>query len=418
MVIATTTANEPARERPRQAVILAGGRGERMRPLTDDRPKPMIEFHGRPFLAYMIEMLREAGFESVLLLLGYRADVIQDYFGDGSEFGIDIEYSVSAPEDLTVRRVQLARDRIESVFMLLYCDNYWPMRIDHMWSHYRAVGKPGMITVYRNADGYTKDSVKVHPCGNVEIFDRSRTKPGLKGVEISYAILTRAVLDLLPEEDALFEEAVYPRMVEAGHLSAYVTDHRYYSVGSMHRLPLTEEFLARRPVALLDRDGVLNRKPPRAEYVRNWDEFEWLPGAKTALAQLKSAGYRLIVISNQAGVARGAMTAEDLEAVNRRMMAEAAEEGGEIDAIYTCTHGWEEGCECRKPRAGLLFQAQRDFSFDLTRAVFIGDDERDAAAADAAGCGFLRASERTGLHELTENLLGVRGRQLSCAHSN
>ena len=184
--------------------------------------------------------------------------------------------------------------------------------------------------------------------------------------------------------------------------------------GRCKRLPLTDEFLARRPVALLDRDGVLNRKPPRAEYVRNWDEFEWLPGAKTALAQLKSAGYRLIVISNQAGVARGAMTAADLEAVNRRMMAEAAEEGGEIDAIYTCMHGWEEGCECRKPRAGLLFQAQREFSFDLTRAVFIGDDERDAAAADAAGCGFLRASERTGLHELTENLLGVRGRQLSC----
>ena len=217
----------------RQAVILAGGRGERMRPLTDDRPKPMIEFHGRPFLAYMIEMLRDAGFESVLLLLGYRADVIQDYFGDGSRFGIDIEYSVSAAEDLTVRRVQLARDRIESTFMLLYCDNYWPMRIDHMWSHYRAVGKPAMITVYRNADGYTKDSVKVHPCGNVEIFDRSRTKPGLKGVEISYAILTRAVLDLLPEEDALFEEAVYPRLVETGQLSAYVTDHRYYSVGSL-----------------------------------------------------------------------------------------------------------------------------------------------------------------------------------------
>src|SRR3954447_1215303 len=318
-----TAAVEPARERPRQAVILAGGRGERMRPLTDDRPKPMIEFHGRPFLAYMIEMLRDAGFESVLLLLGYRADVIQDYFGDGSRFGIDIEYSVSAPEDLTVRRVQLAADRIESTFMLLYCDNYWPMRIDHMWSHYRAVGKPAMITVYRNSDGYSKDSVKVHPCGNVEVFDRSRTTPGLKGVEISYAILTRAVLDLMPEEDALFEEAVYPRLVEMGQLSAYVTDHRYYSVGSLHRLPSTKEFLARGPVALLDRDGVLNRKAPKAEYVRTWDEFEWLPGVKTALAQLKSAGYRLIVISNQAGVARGAMTEADLEGIHRRMLDEA-----------------------------------------------------------------------------------------------
>jgi histidinol-phosphate phosphatase family protein len=410
-------ATDLARERPRQAVILAGGRGERMRPLTDDRPKAMIEFHGRPFLAYVIEMLRDAGFERVLLLLGYRADSIQQYFGDGSGFGIQIDYSVSAPEDLTVRRVQLAQHRIESCFMLLYCDNYWPMRIDHMWCHYQAVGKPHMITVYRNRDGYSKSSVKVDPGGVVETFDRGRTTPGLEGVEISYAILTRAALDLLPQDDALFEEAVYPKLVSAGLLSAYVTDHRYYSVGSMPRLPLTDEFLARRPVALLDRDGVLNRKPPRAEYVRSWEEFEWLPGAKSALAQLKSAGYRLIVISNQAGVARGAMTEEDLAAVNRRMLDEAAAAGGGIDAIYTCIHGWEDGCECRKPRAGLLFQAQRDYSFDLTRAVFVGDDDRDAAAADAAGCGFLRASERTGLLEITENLLGVRGR-LQCAQIN
>lgn len=417
MGIATTMATEPLRERPRQAVILAGGRGERMRPLTDHRPKAMIEFHGRPFLAYMIEMLRDAGFESVLLLLGYKADVIQNYFGDGNSFGIDIEYSVSAPEDLTVRRMQLARNRIDRSFMLLYCDNYWPMRIDHMWSHYGAVGAPAMITVYRNSDGYSKSSVKVDPCGKVEVFDRSRTTPGLQGVEISYAILPRWTLDLLPREDALIEEALYPQLVRAGLLSAYISDHRYYSVGSMNRLPLTDEFLARRPVALLDRDGVLNRKPPRAEYVRNWNEFEWLPGVKPALAQLKAAGYRLIVISNQAGVARGAMTEADLESVHRRMLEEAAEAGGQIDGIYSCTHGWDEGCECRKPRAGLLFQAQRDFSFDLTRAVFIGDDERDAAAADAAGCGFLRASERAGLLEITENLLGVRGRLL-CAHSN
>src|ERR1700740_3583149 len=123
----TTARREVARVRPRQAVILAGGGAERMRPLTDDRPKPMIEFHGRPFLAYLIEMLRDEGFERVMLLLRYRASVIMDYFGDGRDFGIGISYSVSPPEDLTVRRVQLARDQIESRFLLLYCDNYWPI---------------------------------------------------------------------------------------------------------------------------------------------------------------------------------------------------------------------------------------------------------------------------------------------------
>ena len=82
-----------AAARPTQAVILAGGRGERMRPLTDTRPKPMLEFHGKPFLEYMVEMLRDNGFERVTILVGYLADVIVDHFGDGSRLGVQIDYS-------------------------------------------------------------------------------------------------------------------------------------------------------------------------------------------------------------------------------------------------------------------------------------------------------------------------------------
>jgi histidinol-phosphate phosphatase family protein len=374
--------------RPTQAVILAGGRGTRMRPLTDTLPKPMIEFHGRPFLEYLVEMLREQGFERVLLLLGYLPQVIQDHFGDGRRFGVDIDYSVSAPDDLTVSRLQLARERIERTFLLMYCDNYWPMQIDRMWRHYRTLGAPAMVTVYGNKDGYRagKDSVRVDDCGFVEVFDRERRTPGLRGVEISYAILDRSALDLLPERDELMEQALYPQLAERRQLSAYVTDHRYYSVGSLERLPLTERFLARRAAVILDRDGVLNRRPPRARYVTRPEEFEWLPGALKALALLNEAGYTVIVVSNQAGVARGAMSEADLDEVNARMRSEAAEAGGEIAAIYCCTHDWDAGCECRKPAPGMLFQAQRDFDLDLTRTPFVGDDLRDRQAADAAGC--------------------------------
>ena len=99
-------------------MILAGGRGTRMRPLTDTRPKPMVEFHGRPFLEYVVEMLREQGFERVLMLLGYLPEVIQEHFGDGSAWGVDVDYSVTAPDDLTVRRMQVARDRIEDTLPL------------------------------------------------------------------------------------------------------------------------------------------------------------------------------------------------------------------------------------------------------------------------------------------------------------
>jgi D-glycero-D-manno-heptose 1,7-bisphosphate phosphatase len=90
-----------AYERPRQAVILAGGRGTRMRPITDDRPKPMVPILGKPFLEYQIEQLRDEGFERILLLLGYLPEVVMDYFGDGNRWGVKIEYSVTEPDDLT-----------------------------------------------------------------------------------------------------------------------------------------------------------------------------------------------------------------------------------------------------------------------------------------------------------------------------
>jgi len=365
----------------------------------------MIEFHGKPFLAYLIEMLRDDGFERVLLLLGYRAEVIQDYFGDGSQFGVAIEYSVSPAEDLTVERVRLAKDRIEDCFLLMYCDNYWPIQMDRMWEEFQAAGVPAMVTVYRNADGYTRSSVRVDDEGFVRTYDRSRTAAGLQGVEIGFAILTKPVLDLFPPGDALFEEAVYPPLTAKGQLKAFVTGHRYYSVGSHERLSMTDRFLARRPAVLLDRDGVLNKRPRRAEYVRSWSEFRWMEGAREALGMLTRAGYRLIVISNQAGVARGALTAADLEEIHGRMQRDVAECGGRIDGIYTCPHGWDEGCECRKPKPGMLFAAQRDHDLDLSRTLYIGDDERDAEAAAAAGCRFAYATGEGGLLEVTRTFL-------------
>jgi histidinol-phosphate phosphatase family protein len=389
----------------RQAVVLAGGRGERLRPLTDRLPKPMIEFHDRPFLEYLVELIRDQGFEEILLLLGYLPETIQDYFGDGSRFGIRIEYAVTAPEDLTAARLLDARDRLDPTFLMLYCDNYWPMQVDRLWARYVESEAPALVTIYRNADGYSRDNVRLDGDGFVADYDRSRTRSGLHGVEIGYAILRRDLLDLLPDGSMQIEEGLYPTLAGDHRLAAYVSDHRYYSVGSFERLPLTERFFARRPTVFLDRDGVLNRRPPVAGYVRTPDDVEWLPGALDAIRQLTEAGVRLIVISNQAGVARGAMTSDDLAAVEAAMRADVQAAGGEIEAFLYCIHGWDDGCECRKPRPGMLYQAQRRFDLDLTRTPFIGDDERDGEAADAAGCPFLLVSDDTSLADVTTQLL-------------
>jgi histidinol-phosphate phosphatase family protein len=393
-------------ERPRQAVILAGGRGTRMRPVTDSRPKPMVEFHGRPFLEYLVEMLRDQGFERVLMLLGYLPEVIQDHFGDGSAFGMEVDYSVTSPDDLTVSRVQVVRDRIEKSFLLLYCDNYWPMRMDDMWRRFRELEVPAMVTVYANRDDYRpgKDTVLVEH-GYVRAFDKTKTVSGLRGVEISYAILTRPVLDLLPAEDELFELALYPQLARRGELGAYLTDHRYYSAGSLERLPITARFLARRPAVILDRDGTLNHRPPKARYVTRPNEFRWLPGSLEALRLLAEHGYRVVVVSNQAGIGRGAMTEADLAAIHRKMLYEAEQAGGRVHAVYHCPHDWDEGCDCRKPAPGMLFRAQHELDLDLTRTPFIGDDERDAQAADAAGCPAQLVSHEVSLLDLVQRLL-------------
>jgi len=392
-------------KRPTQAVILAGGRGIRLAPITDSIPKPMIEFHGKPFLEYLIEMVRDQGFKQVLLLLGYLPEPIQDYFGDGSRFGVAIEYSVTDEENDTGRRLKLAEKQLDPIFLLMYCDNYWPMQFDSMWEQYLATDAIALVTVYVNSDGYTRDNLRVDEQGFIVEYDKTRKAENLAGVDIGFMIFKNSTIEALPEGNISFEATVYPQLVAGRQLQAYVTEHRYYSVGSYERLPVTEEFLARRPVVLVDRDGVLNKKMPQGTYVRSWEEWEWAPGAKAALWLFNQAGYRVIIISNQSGIARGVMTEEALTDIHQKMKTEVSSAGGQIEAIYYCPHGWDDGCACRKPRPGMLLQAQRDYHLDLSTTYFIGDDERDGQAAKAAGCPWIQVTDATQLLDVTRSLL-------------
>lgn len=393
--------------RPRQAVILAGGLGTRLRPLTDVWPKPMTLFHGKPFLEYLLLSLRGQGFERVLLLVGYRAEAIRSYFADGARLGMKITYSESPVEFDTGARLRAAANLIDPLFMLFYCDNYWPMPFDAMWAQFKAHDVRAMVTVYKNEDGYTRSNLKIED-GRVSVYDKSRTAEGLQGVDIGYIILHKDVLEMIPEGNASFEASVYPQLVSANAMAAFETRHRYYSVGNVERLPVTERFLSPRPTILLDRDGVLNVRPPRADYVKKWSEWHWLEGALEGLSLLGTAGYRLLVISNQPGIARGAMSEQDLWDIHRRMADEAAAAGARIEAIYYCPHNWDDGCSCRKPQPGMLFKAQKDFVLDLSRCVFLGDDERDEAAAIAAFCPFMYVDDKHPLLHRARELLSSR----------
>lgn len=132
----------------------------------------------------------------------------------------------------------------------------------------------------------------------------------------------------------------------------------------------------------LDRDGVINRMRP-GDYVKSWDEFEFLPGARRAIARLTAAGYRLIVVTNQACVGKEIVSWVTVQEIHARMMEEIARGGGRIEAVLCCPHRADAGCGCRKPAPGLLLRAREEYGVDLTRAVLVGDSVTDVQAAAA-----------------------------------
>ena len=369
-----------------QAVILAGGVGTRLRPLTYTTPKPMVLVNDRPYLEHLLELVKQQGISEIVLLVGYLHEKIVDYFGDGSNFGTNIKYSIGDVSFETGKRIKDAENLIRDHFLLMYCDNYWPLDLQKLLELHDKNQTSATVTVYTNKEGVTRNNTYVDKKGYVVKYDKSRKEKNLNGVEIGFFIFDKKVLDIMPDNNFSFEKYVLPQLIEKRQLSGYLTDHRYYSIGSLDRIAETEKYLHPKKVVFLDRDGVINKKAPKAEYVKSWAEFEFIPGAIEAMSLLAENNYKIFIISNQAGIARGVMTERDLKEIHRSMEKELEKHDVKIEKIYYCPHGWDDGCECRKPKPGMLFQAAREYDLDLSKPTFIGDDERDLQAGNAAGC--------------------------------
>jgi len=135
---------------------------------------------------------------------------------------------------------------------------------------------------------------------------------------------------------------------------------------------------------ILDRDGVINQD--RAEFVKSPDEWVALPGSLAAIARLSRAGWRVVVATNQSGLARGLFDMAALNAIHAKLRHELAAQGGMIEAIFVCPHGPHDGCSCRKPLPGLFAQIARRYDVALDNVPAVGDSLRDLQAAAAAGC--------------------------------
>lgn len=366
-----------------QAVILCGGLGNRLRPLTDTLPKPLAPVNGKPFLALLIGQLRDQGIRNIVLLTGYRGEMIREHFGDGTPSGVRLTYSHGPAEWETGRRIWEARDVLESQFLLLYSDNYVPFSLDKVLAVHAARRSAMTVLLQPKSPG----NIRLDADGTIAQYDSSRSAAGLDYVEIGYMAVERdqALAELAADPDISFSK-VLQRAAGRGELAGLVTRDPYHSISDPERWARAAAYLAPKRVLLIDRDGTINQRAPRGEYITNWEQFRWIDETVDGMRQLAAAGFRFIVLSNQAGIARGAVAATVVEEMHRRMVAELKVQGIDVIAVYVCPHHWDDSCDCRKPAPGMFFKASAEHLVRMDRTVYVGDDPRDALAAFNAEC--------------------------------
>ena len=384
--------------RPEQAVILCGGLGTRLRPYTDHMPKPMILCNGKPFLWHLLQQLYEQRINRFILLTGYLAEKIESYFGDGSTWGWKIQYSEGPVEWDTGKRIWEAREKLDDSFLLLYSDNFVPFPLDKVLALHKSNQKPLTIMVSPKEPG----NINLDETGIVQKYNNNRSDKSLDYVEIGYMIVGKSQTLAFYEVPECSFSSVLKKMASQHQVSAWTQYDAYHSISDPKRWKRTEEYLYPKKIILIDRDGVINNKAPRGEHISRWEDFEWIQGTREAMKHLAQEGFQFIVISNQAGIARGMVELDELDRIHQNMKDELQKDNIEILDIYVCPHHWDEGCFCRKPNPGMLFQASKDHLFRLDKTLLIGDDTRDCQTAEKAGCGSIFIGKEAELKNLTK----------------
>lgn len=363
-----------------QAVVLCGGMGTRLKPYTDSMPKPMVLCNGRPFIHYLLEQLSDIGIKRFVLLTGYMGDQIKDYFKDGSQFGWNIDYSHGPVDWDTGKRIWEAKALIDSKFILMYSDNFCPYPVEKLVDLQVKNNSAVTLMVCHKQPG----NIEINLDGVVTKYDNSRGED-MPYVEVGYMVVDKTKFYDGFSAENISLSTVLKNLASKSKISGYIQKDQYQSISDPVRWKRAEKYLLPKKIILIDRDGVINQKAPKGEYVTSWKNFSWVPGVREFMKEMSGDGYKFIVVTNQAGIARGMMTLEEVAEIHARMTEELAIEGVEILNIYMCPHHWDECCECRKPKPEMLLAAARDFLFRLDKTCFIGDDVRDMECAEHAG---------------------------------
>ena len=410
-----------------KVIIMAGGKGTRIASINSDVPKPMIAICGKPILQWQIENLKACGLTDITLVIGYLGEVIKNYFQDGSCFGINISYfeenhplgtagalfKMNLTDDFLLMCGDVIVDVDFNRFISFHRQHQaWASLIAHPNGHpYDSSLLVTEILRPQEDGGLPTDTHRVERWMNKEderLYYKNRVNAGIE--ILSPELLRETMLHFVPRHPETpdkidLDRDVLKPNIASGKIFAYDTSEyikdmgtpdRYYEVKKdMLSGKVKARNLSQKQKAIfLDRDGTINKY---VGFLTKAQDFELLPGTAEAIRTINHSGYLAIVVSNQPVIARGDCTFEELQTIHDKMETLLGKEGAFVDAIYYCPHHPDKGfvgerptykidCGCRKPKAGLLQQAAKEWNIDLSESYMIGDSDRDMQAGNTAGC--------------------------------
>jgi histidinol-phosphate phosphatase family protein len=395
----------------KQAVILAGGKGTRLKDRLDGRPKPLVDLGGRPLLERQMMLLKRYGFDQVLVLVNHRADQIIDFCESRGGWSMDVRCIDDGEPLGTAGAILAILDQLADESLIVYGDTMLEVDIDRFHAfHRRDPASAATLFLHPNDHPYDSDLVELADDNRVLAFHPYPHPAGHDLPNLVNAALYWVRRDSMQAwrgnpGQLDFGKDLFPSMLSSGSiLRGYVSPEYIKDCGTPERLDrVAADFasgkIARASLAnpqrvvFLDRDGTLNQE---VDHLNNPDQLSLLRGVPEAVRALNQSEFRSCVITNQPVVARGECTMEGLRAIHNRLETLLGGHGAYLDRIYVCPHHPHRGfagerpelkieCSCRKPATGMIDQAEKDFNIDLCGSWVVGDTTADIETARRAG---------------------------------
>lgn len=227
--------------------ILAGGLATRLKPITEKVPKLLVEVAGEPFFSHQLRLLKAAGLRRIVLCVGYLGDKIVQEYGDGSKWGVEIEYSFDGPTLLgTGGALIRALPKLGDAFYVLYGDSYLPVDYLAIADSFLGTGKLGLMTVYENRGQFDSSNVWFED-GAIRVYDKKAKLPQMQHIDYGLGVFRKEAFDGFSREAVVDLAQVQMALLKAGQLAGYPIAERFYEIGSHAGLAELSELLRKTP---------------------------------------------------------------------------------------------------------------------------------------------------------------------------